>query len=74
MSRKCEVCGKGPSVGNNVPIERSNSGVRTKRRWLPNLQSVKVSENGTNKRMKVCTSCISAGKIAKAGKRNLQNV
>ena len=26
-----------------------------------------VTENGTHKRVRVCTSCISAGKIRKAG-------
>ena len=39
---------------------------KTLRRFLPNLQKVKVNLNGTIKRIKVCTSCISAGKIVKA--------
>ena len=38
------------------------------RRWLPNLQSAHiVTENGTRKRVRVCTSCLSAGKVTKAG-------
>ncbi|MCC7431275.1 50S ribosomal protein L28 [bacterium] len=69
MSRKCSVCGKGPSVGNNVPVERSNTGVRTKRRWLPNLQSIKVDIKGTHLTIKACTSCISAGKVTKVAKK-----
>ena len=35
MSRVCEVTGKTPMVGNNV----SHANNRTKRRFLPNLQS-----------------------------------
>lgn len=63
MARQCYVCGKGPGVGHNV--SRSNN--RTKRRWLPNLQKVRIlDEDGKRKRVKVCTSCISAGKIKKA--------
>ncbi|MBU0477865.1 50S ribosomal protein L28 [bacterium] len=58
MSRKCEVCGKGPMTGNNV----SHANNRTKRRWLPNLQSVKVLIKGQPKRIKVCTQCIRSGK------------
>ena len=34
MTRKCEVTGKGPMVGNNV----SHANNKTKRRFLPNLQ------------------------------------
>ena len=35
MARVCEVTGKGPMVGNNV----SHANNKTKRRFLPNLQS-----------------------------------
>lgn len=63
MARVCEVCGKGPATGNN----RSHANNKTKRRWLPNLQTAKVVlKDGTRGRIKVCTSCISAGKIRKA--------
>lgn len=63
MARFCAVCGKGPQTGNNV----SHANNRTKRRWLPNLQRVKVlGEDGQRRRIRVCTSCISAGKIRKA--------
>ena len=61
MSRKCEICGKGPMTGNNV----SHANNRTKRRWLPNLQSVKVLIKGEPRRIKVCTQCIRSGKIEK---------
>jgi large subunit ribosomal protein L28 len=35
MSRVCEVTGKGPMTGNNV----SHANNKTRRRFLPNLQS-----------------------------------
>jgi large subunit ribosomal protein L28 len=38
MSRKCQITGKGPLVGNNV----SHSHNRTKRRQLPNLQKKRI--------------------------------
>lgn len=63
MARICYVCGKGPGTGNNV----SHANNRTKRRWLPNLQRVRIlAEDGTVMRAKVCTSCIKANKIRKA--------
>lgn len=34
MSRKCDVTGKAPGVGNNVPWSKH----KTRRRWEPNLQ------------------------------------
>ncbi|WP_221793756.1 50S ribosomal protein L28 [Oceanobacter mangrovi] len=34
MSKVCQVTGKGPVTGNNV----SHSNIKTKRRFLPNLQ------------------------------------
>ncbi|MDH5760494.1 MAG: 50S ribosomal protein L28 [Gemmatimonadota bacterium] len=63
MARVCYVCGKRPSTGNNV----SHANNKTKRRWLPNLQTVKIQTNdGERMRVRVCTSCISAGKVKKA--------
>jgi large subunit ribosomal protein L28 len=63
MAKRCEVCGKGPQFGNNV----SHANNRTRRRFDPNLQSIRVQRpQGGNVRMKVCTTCIKAGKVAKA--------
>ena len=63
MARVCYVCGKGPGSGNNV----SHANNKTRRRWLPNLQTVKIlDEDGARRRVRVCTRCISAGKIVKA--------
>ncbi len=61
MSWRCEICGKGPSVGNNV----SHANNRTKRRWLPNVQKVRAVVNGQVKRIRVCTKCLKAGKVVK---------
>lgn len=38
MARKCPVTGKGVQVGHNV----SHSNIKTKRRFLPNLQTTSV--------------------------------
>lgn len=38
MARKCPVTGKGVQVGHNV----SHSNVKTKRRFLPNLQVISL--------------------------------
>jgi len=62
MAMVCEVYGKKPVSGNNV----SHAHNKTKRRFLPNLQRVRVQTPDGPKRMRVCTSCIQAGKILKA--------
>ena len=63
MSKRCDVCDKGPVAGNTV----SHSHVRTKRRFMPNLQNVRaVIKPGLVRRMKVCCSCLKAGKITRA--------
>lgn len=68
MARMCYVCGKHPSTGNKV----SHANNKSKRRWLPNLQTCKiVDKEGERRRVRVCTSCIAAGKITKAPKLEL---
>ena len=62
MSRVCDICGKKPSVGNNV----SRAHNLTKRRWLPNLKRVKVEENGRTTHKYVCAKCLKANKVKKA--------
>lgn len=63
MARRCELTGKGVMTGNNV----SHAHNKTRRRWLPNLQTFKiVDEHGQRRRVRVCTRCISAGKVTKA--------
>ncbi len=62
MAQVCGLCGKGPQFGNNI----SHAHNVTRRRWNPNLQSVKAVTNGASKRIRVCTSCIKSGKVTKA--------
>jgi len=62
VAKVCEVCGKKPMTGHNI----SHSHKLTNRRWEPNLQKVRVNDGGQTKSMRVCTSCIRAGKIQKA--------
>ena len=62
MAYRCEVCGKEPWVGKQVRF----SDKRSSRRWLPNIQRVRVRHGNNSKRIRVCTSCIKAGKVEKA--------
>jgi large subunit ribosomal protein L28 len=62
MARTCEICGKHPSMGNNV----SHANNKSRRRWAPNLQRVRAMVGGGVRRLLVCTRCIRSGKVAKA--------
>jgi large subunit ribosomal protein L28 len=62
MAFKCEICGKGPLVGNQV----SHANNKTKKRTLPNLQRVRALVDGSHRRIRVCTRCLKAGKVTKA--------
>ena len=59
---KCEVCAKELTFGNNV----SPSNRKTSRTYKPNVQSVKVNDNGNTKSMNVCTRCLKSGKVERA--------
>ncbi|MCE2455525.1 MAG: 50S ribosomal protein L28 [Gemmatimonadetes bacterium] len=62
MARVCEVCGKRPQTGNNV----SHAHNKTRRRWLPNLQTFRYEDSaGTRRRARVCTQCIRSGRITR---------
>lgn len=56
MSRKCELTGKGPTTGNLV----SHSNIKTRTRWLPNLQRKKysVAELGQTLTIRLSTHAI----------------
>jgi large subunit ribosomal protein L28 len=62
MSKVCDLCGRGPQFGNKI----SHAHNVTHRRWNLNLQSVRAVVKGSNKRVRVCTSCIRNGKVTKA--------
>jgi large subunit ribosomal protein L28 len=59
---RCHVCQRGVSFGNNV----SHANNRTRRVWKPNLQVARVVVNGKTVRVRVCTRCLNAGKVARA--------
>ena len=62
MAARCEVCGKGPMVGNHV----SHAHNKKKRRFNPNLRRVRAVVDGTPRRMRVCSKCIKSGLVVKA--------
>ncbi len=62
MAQRCAICGKGPMTGHNV----SHSERKTKRRFMPNLQRIKIALQGKVSRELVCTSCIRANKVLRA--------
>jgi large subunit ribosomal protein L28 len=59
MAKRCDICGKGPMAGNNV----SHAMNKTKRRWLPNLQPVRIDAAGTHVTARVCTQCIRSNRV-----------
>ena len=61
MAQRCDICGKGPTVGHRI----SHAHNLTRRRWLPNLVSIRALVSGTPKRLRVCTRCLKAGKVTK---------
>ncbi|MCL4469193.1 MAG: 50S ribosomal protein L28 [Deltaproteobacteria bacterium] len=62
MAKVCKICGKGSLYGNNV----SHANNKTRRRWEPNLQRIKIVLDGSVKSVYVCSRCIKSGKIQKA--------
>jgi large subunit ribosomal protein L28 len=66
MAKRCDVCEKGPTTGRSYTFLRSHWNPHNKRRWLPNLQPVRVKLQNSVKKMKVCTSCLKAGKVQRA--------
>ncbi|MFQ5663001.1 MAG: 50S ribosomal protein L28 [Terriglobia bacterium] len=61
MAKRCEICGRGPSYGNQV----SHAHNVTRRRWNINLRRIRVKVNGVQKRVRVCTACIRSGRVQK---------
>ncbi|MDA3945609.1 MAG: 50S ribosomal protein L28 [Helicobacteraceae bacterium] len=55
MARRCAISGKGPMAGNNV----SHAKNRTKRRFLPNLRSVRITlEDGTTQKIRISAKAL----------------
>ena len=75
MAKVCDICGKGPVVGNRIirhGLAKKKGGIGmhttgvTRRRFEPNLHRVKANVNGAVRRLTVCASCIKGGKVLKA--------
>ncbi|CAM4321088.1 50S ribosomal protein L28 [Kerstersia similis] len=63
MARVCQVTGKGPAVGNNV----SHANNKTKRRFLPNLQSRRFWVESENRWVRLRVSASALRTIDKHG-------
>jgi large subunit ribosomal protein L28 len=63
MARVCQVTGKAPMVGNNV----SHANNKTKRRFLPNLQSRRFWSEGENRWIRLRVSNAGLRTIDKKG-------
>ena len=72
MSRRCEACGKKAMSGHSLSRRglakaKGGVGIKTtatnKRKFYPNLQARRVIVDGKIKKIKVCTECISKGKL-----------
>mgnify|MGYP000389188391 CR=1 FL=1 len=79
MARICELTGKGPIKGSRIwrsGKAKKQGGIGThvtaitKRRFMPNLQRVKVLVDGEVRYMRVSTAAIKKGLITKAPRRN----
>ncbi|MGE0433158.1 MAG: 50S ribosomal protein L28 [Planctomycetota bacterium] len=77
MAYRCELCGKDVSFGNmyvkrGLAKAKGGNGRKvtgkTARKFRPNIQRVRVFENGSTTRKKVCTQCIRDGKVTKPPK------
>ena len=63
MAKVCQCCGRGPVTGNAV----SHSNRHTRRRWLVNLQTVRVDAgDGSTFKVRVCTKCLKSGFVKRA--------
>lgn len=51
---KCEVCGKGPQFGHNVPFSMK----ATNRQFKPNVHKATLYENGKKVRKYICARCL----------------
>jgi large subunit ribosomal protein L28 len=78
MGMHCTVCQKTPQRGNQKTyrgkakylggVGKKITGI-TKRVYKPNLQRIRIDENGETVRRWVCVQCMRSGKIQKPIKR-----
>ena len=75
MLKVCALCGKGPQTGKTVArkgLAKSKGGTGSKitrwskRKFLPNLQRMRIIISGHPKRVFVCAKCVKKGNFQKA--------
>ncbi|WP_176012369.1 50S ribosomal protein L28 [Victivallis sp. Marseille-Q1083] len=75
MSNVCQMCGKGKAEGGRIihkGLAKKAGGIglhvvkNGKRTFEPNIQNVRINDNGTVKTVKMCTACIRNGNYSKA--------
>lgn len=65
MAKRCEICGKGTTMGRRV----SHAHNVTNRTVEANLRRVRAVVDGGNRTVRVCTGCLRNGKITKPAVR-----
>jgi len=72
---KCYVCEKRQVSGGHITrrgLAKKKGGIgmhvvkNVKRTYKPNIQPARINENGTIKRITICTTCLRSGKVQKA--------
>ena len=75
MAKVCDLCGKGPMSGNRIirhGLEKKKGGIGlhttgvTRRRFLPNLQKLRLIVKGKPQTVSICMSCLKTGRYPKA--------
>ena len=74
MSKRCDICGKGPVAGRTYTRKgkaKKEGGVgrhiarKNIRRFMPNLQPARVLLDGILHKIIVCTKCIKKGRVVR---------
>lgn len=63
MSKKCNITGKKPSYGNNVPFSHK----KTRRRWAPNVHDKRIWVPELNRFVKIRLSTRALRSIDRVG-------
>ncbi len=75
MAQTCEICGKTAVAGRKykrrgMAVRKGGAGQKivgkSLRRFLPNLQNIRIILGGASRKAKVCVECIKGNKITKA--------
>jgi large subunit ribosomal protein L28 len=75
MLKECAICKKGPLTGKVLSRKgqykaKGGTGSKiarwSKRKFLPNLQSMRIVVNGTPQKAYICAKCMKKGSFQKA--------